>query len=232
MKTHHLLKILALAFIGTIFFLFFYFKLYQHLNFMSFRQHQEQLLHWRNHHYLLSVLAYIGFYTLAILVSFPGCVFLTLLGGYLFGLFPGLLYVHLSITLGSTLIFLILRFALAEWITQKLGPRLAKWEEGFRENAFSYLLTLRLIPLIPFWITNILASLLDLRISTFISATALGIIPAVIIYTSVGQNLGRLLQGEDNPSFTLILQPHFLLPLLGLAVLALSPVIYKKFLKK
>ena len=100
-------------------------------------------------------------------------------------------------------------------------------EKGFRENAFFYLLSLRFIPIFPFWLVNIMAGLLGLPLSIFICATFLGLIPAAVLYTAIGQNIGALFEPQQPPLFELLLAPHFLLPLLALAAFALLPIIYK-----
>lgn len=211
---------------------FFYFKLYTILSFESLAQHRLMLLQWKEENYLLAVLFYMLAYTLAVTASFPGILIFSLTGGFLFGLFPGVLYVLLSATTGSVLLYLAIKFAFADWVRIKVEKRLQQVEPGFQENAFYYLLALRLMPIFPFFLVNILAGLLNLRLLLFVSATFLGLIPATIIYTSLGQNLSSL--WEQNPASlsSFLLQPRFLWPLLSLAALVLIPTLYKRFKKK
>ncbi|WBV63944.1 VTT domain-containing protein [Legionella pneumophila 130b] len=103
-----------------------------------------------------------------------------------------------------------------------------RMRSGFKDNAFSYLLTLRLIPLFPFWVINIVSAVLGVSASTFIIATFIGIIPGSIVYVSVGNGLGELFAASLQPNLGIIFEPKFILPLLGLAALSLIPVFYKK----
>ena len=100
---------------------------------------------------------------------------------------------------------------------------------GFREDAFNYLLVLRLIPVVPFWAVNLAAGIVGMRLTSFAVATFIGMIPAAFIYAGVGNGLGMLLATGQKPEMHLIFRPDILLPLIGLAVLALVPVAYKRW---
>lgn len=221
-------KYLPLLVITSLLVCFFYLRLYRYLSFESLAQHRNLLLQWKEENYLLAVSIYVLTYSLAVAASFPGALFLSLAGGLLFGPFPGTLYVLFSATLGSTLLFLSIKLALSDWFEKKAGKWIKQMEQGFRKNAFSYLLSLRLIPVFPFCLVNIIAGLLALPLSIFVSATFLGLIPGAVIYTSIGQNLGDLFELNNLTLLDLLLTPRFLLPLLSLAVLALLPIIFNK----
>jgi uncharacterized membrane protein YdjX (TVP38/TMEM64 family) len=199
-------KFLPILLISGLLFCFLYFHLYRYLSFESIALHQNLLLQWKDEHYLGTVLLYMLTYSLAVAASFPGVVFFSLLGG-------------------STLLFLSVKLALAAWFEKKTASWLKIMEAGFRKNAFNYLLSLRLIPLFPFWLVNIISGLLALPLPIFISATFLGLIPGAIIYTSIGQNLRGLFEVHQLSLFQLLLTPRFLLPLLALAILALLPLL-------
>ena len=113
-------------------------------------------------------------YTLAVAISIPGAVFLTLAGGFLFGVYLGTILVVISATLGATLLFFAVRTTLGEWLAQKASEWIERMQHGFQHNAFSYLLTLRLIPLFPFWVVNIAAALLGVPLSTYVITTFFG----------------------------------------------------------
>ncbi|HZW61686.1 MAG TPA: TVP38/TMEM64 family protein [Candidatus Babeliales bacterium] len=218
---------LPLIFLMAILFLFFLFHLNRYISFESLKTHREELLRWTNQHYVLTVSIYILLYIIAVAISIPGAVFFTLAGGFLFGTWLAALYAIIGATIGATILFLAVRLALSNWITKKSGRFLQQMEKGFRENAFYYLLTLRLIPLFPFWLVNVIPALLDVRLLTFITATALGIIPGALVYASLGNGLGKLFETNQSPNLNIILQPAILLPLLGLAILSLLPVLYQ-----
>jgi uncharacterized membrane protein YdjX (TVP38/TMEM64 family) len=174
---------------------------------------------------LVFVLAYAG----AVALSLPGALFLTLAGGFLFGTLLGSVLSVTGATIGAVAIFLVARTALGSSLRDRAGPWLKRMEAGFREDAFSYLLVLRLIPLFPFWLVNLVPAVLGVRLPTFALATLIGIIPGSLVYTSVGNGLGAVLDHGGEPDLGLILKPQVLGPLLGLAALALLPVLYRRW---
>jgi uncharacterized membrane protein YdjX (TVP38/TMEM64 family) len=168
--------------------------------------------------------AYIGLYALLTALSVPCGIVMTLSGGLLFGTWLGALCAVVGATLGATGVFVAARAGFAG-LTRRAGPRVARLEAGFRKDAFNYLLVLRLIPIVPFWLVNLVPALLGVRLRTFISATLLGIIPGAVVYASLGNGLG-LAVGE--PDLGILLRPSLLIPLVLLAVLVLVPVVYKR----
>jgi len=230
--TKHALHLFPLVLILIAIFLVFYFQLNTYLNFSSLKAHRQLLLAWTEQHYFLTVLTYVGIYILTVMLSIPGAVFLTISGGFLFGVGLGTLYVVISATLGATLLFLIVQFALSDWLSKKTGGWVNKMQQGFQENAFQYLLVLRLVPLFPFWVVNIVSALLNVSKRTFMIATFIGIIPGSFVYITVGNGLGHLLSHDQTPNLAIIFAPQILLPLIGLALLALIPVAYKRMGKR
>jgi uncharacterized membrane protein YdjX (TVP38/TMEM64 family) len=132
-------------------------------------------------------------------------------------------------TLGATLLFLLARTAFRELFRAWAGKYLGRLEDGFKRNALSYLLFLRLVPLVPFWLVNLVPALLDVSLRTFVIGTFLGIIPGTLVYASVGNGLGAILAQGGKPDLGIIFSPEILLPILGIAALALVPAIYKRF---
>ncbi len=161
-------------------------------------------------------------------LSIPGAVVLTLCGGFLFGPWLGTGLVVLGATGGAVLLFLVARSALGEPLRARAGPWLSRLAEGFRADAFNYLLALRLVPVFPFWLVNLVPALLGVRLSTFALATAIGIVPGSLVYASLGAGLGVVLERGEEPDLGLLLEPALLLPLFGLAVLALVPVLWRR----
>lgn len=203
-----------------------YFHGYEYLSFSHLSQYHRILIYWTNTHYLLTVLSYLLVYTLVVALSIPGALFLTLLGGFLFG--PvATIYVLVGATAGATILFFAVRSTLGEWLASKANGWVLKMKKGFQQNAFNYLLVLRLVPFFPFWAVNIVAALLSVPFPTFVTATLIGIIPATFIYVMVGNSLSTVLNNDQTPNLNIIFTPPIFLPLLALAVLALLPVIYK-----
>jgi uncharacterized membrane protein YdjX (TVP38/TMEM64 family) len=157
--------------------------------------------------------------------------FCTILAGLLFGRWLGTAYALLGTTLGACGVFLAARVGLAG-IVARAGPRVTAIGEGFRKNALSYLLFLRLVPVFPFVLVNVAAALGRLPLRTFILGTLIGIIPSVLIYASIGELLMDMARPDRLPDDDLLLHKRFLLPLLALAVLALLPVVVTRWRRR
>lgn len=223
-------RLLPLLILLLLLFLFFYFRLGQYLSFDSLKEHRTQLITWTKTHYLATVLAFMGTYILTVAIAVPGALFLTLTSGFLFGIFWGTLYVIISATIGATLLFLAVHSALGEWLSQKTTQWITKMKKGFHENAFSYLIILRLIPVFPFWAINIVSGLLKVKPKTFILATC--IIPGAFIYAMIGNSLGLIFDRNEKPDLHIVFSPEILLPLIALALLLFLPIIYHQLKEK
>jgi uncharacterized membrane protein YdjX (TVP38/TMEM64 family) len=176
----------------------------------------------------LAVVLFVLAYALVVAFSLPIAIIITPLGGFLFGIWMGATLSVIGATLGSVAVFLAARSAFYEIFHARAGAALARFEEGFRRDAFSYLLFLRLVPVFPFWLVNIVPALLRMRLGPYTLATLIGIIPAAIVYASVGASFGLLFDRGETPNLGIIFEWHFLLPLFGLGVLALMPVLYTR----
>lgn len=207
---------------------FFAFGLHHYLSFEALRQHREQLLELVGQHPWLAPLAFVVVYAAVIALSVPGGAVLTIAGGFLFGVLAGTLYVVVAATAGATIVFLIARTALGDALRAKAGPRVRRMEEGFREDAFSYLLFLRLIPIFPFWLVNIVPALLGVTLRTFVLGTLIGIIPGSLVFASVGNGLGAVFDAGKTPDLGIIFKPAIIVPIVGLGLLALLPIAYRK----
>lgn len=222
------LFVLLLGLLG----LFFYFHLYRYLSFDSLKMHRLILMRFANEHFFQVILGFMAIYTLAVAASIPGAAFLTLIAGFLFGKLTGTAAVVISATLGALIVFIAVELAFREWFTKKTAKWLQVMENGFQHNAFSYLLFLRLVPLFPFWLVNIVPALLGVPKRTFVIATFLGIIPGSFVYVLVGHGLGHIFDMNETPNLKIIFDLNILLPLLGLALLALLPIVYQYFKRK
>jgi len=181
---------------------------------------------------VLAAAVYIAIYTLMVAFSVPGALIATLTGGFLFGTIFGGLYTVVGATIGATIVFLAAKTALGDALREKAGPGIRKMEEGFRENAFSYLMVLRLVPLFPFFLVNLAPAFLGVPLRTYVIATFFGIIPGTFVFASVGNGLGAVFDAGDDPNLGIIFQPEILGPILGLAALSLVPVLYRRFSNK
>jgi uncharacterized membrane protein YdjX (TVP38/TMEM64 family) len=175
-----------------------------------------------------ALVLFILVYALCTTLSLPTGLLLSTLGGFLFGTGWGGLSNLVGATFGATIVFLAAKTVLGDLLRARAGAFLQKLEAGFREDALSYMLVLRLVPLFPFWLINLAPAFLGVRLSTFITGTFVGIIPGAFVYASVGTGLGAILESGGTPDGSALLQPRLLLPIIGLAVLALIPVVYKR----
>jgi len=197
----------------------------RYLTFAALAEHREFLESLVAANGVLAVLGYILIYAALTAMSVPGAMLMTLAGGLLFGPWLGALYALIAATLGATAVFLAARSGLYG-LAARIGARAERLEAGFREDAFSYLFCLRLVPLVPFWLVNLIAGVAGIRLATYVAATFCGMIPGALVYASLGNSLGMLM---EQPHFHILSEPGVLLPIIGLAALALLPVIYKRW---
>lgn len=221
------LGILALA-IGAV----FASGLHNYLTFDALKEHRETLLGFVTANPLIAPLVFIVIYAVATALSVPGGIILTIAGGFMFGTWLGGLFVVIGATVGATAIFLIAKTALGDVLRAKAGPWLGKMEVGFKENALSYLLVLRLIPLFPFWLVNLVPAFLGVALGTYVLGTFIGIIPGSLVFASVGNGLGAVFDAGKTPDLGIIFEPAILGPILALSLLALMPIAYKRFFAK
>ncbi|MAF96628.1 MAG: hypothetical protein CMM60_12860 [Rhodospirillaceae bacterium] len=206
----------------------FVFGLDDFLSFEMVKTHRQTAMDWYAQNKILTVLVFIIGYAVTVALSVPGAVWLSLAAGFLFGTVPAMVYVVVAATLGALGIFLIARYVLFDFFHEKMGETGKKMENGFQDNALSYLLVLRLIPIFPFWLVNLVPALLGVPARTFVIGTFLGIIPGAAVFCSIGSGLGAIIDKGEMPDPNIIFQPQFFGPLLGLGVLALLPVAYKR----
>jgi uncharacterized membrane protein YdjX (TVP38/TMEM64 family) len=214
--------VVALLFLSAIG-AFFIFDLKTYLSLDTLKANRDNLLVFTQDHYVPAVALFILIYVLQTAFSLPGATIMTLAGGFLFGSLWGPLYVNIGATTGATLAFLAARYLFHQWVERKFGDRLGPIQDGFAKNAFSYLLTLRLIPFFPFFLVNLLSGLTRVKVSTYVVATAVGIIPGSVVYAFAGRQLGTI------NALSELVSPRLLLAFSLLGLLILIPVIYRKF---
>ena len=202
--------------------------LHRYLSFDALRQNRQILQDLVARHQALAALGYVAIYAAAVALSVPGAAVLTVAGGFLFGSIEGTVLVVIGATVGATLLYLAAKTALGDALRARAGGLVHKLEAGFRENALSYLLVLRLVPLFPFWLVNLAAAVLGVPPATYVLGTFVGIIPGSYVYASVGAGLGSVFDQGGEPSLKGALTPQVLVALVGLALLSLVPVAYKR----
>ena len=223
-------------------------------NLISFQQlalNQQALQAWIGENLIGALAVYMGIYVVVVALSLPGGAVLTVAGGLLFGWLIGGVVTVVAATLGATAIFLIARSSLGEPLAARAGPWLGRFRSGFQENALSYLLFLRLVPVFPFWVVNLAPALLGVTLRNYIVATALGIIPGTFAFAFAGAGLDSVLAaqreafqacqaareaGDPACSFQFdpgtLITPELLIAFAALGVVALIPAIVKKLRKQ
>lgn len=218
-----LLIVLTAALIGVV-------ALRDHLSFEALRDNREALLAFRDANYTLTAAGFVLAYIAIVALSLPGATAATLTGGFLFGLFPGALFNVTAATIGAVLIFWAVRGGLGRSMAARIDAsdgRVKRISDAIRANGFQVLLSIRLVPVMPFFVMNVIPALIGVRTSVFAASTLLGIIPGGVVYTWVGAGLGEVFARGDTPDLGIIFEPQILGPLLGLAALAALPTVLK-----
>jgi len=218
-----LLIVLAAALIGVV-------ALRDHLSFEALRDNREALLAFRDANYALTAAGFVLAYIAIVALSLPGATAATLTGGFLFGLLPGALFNVTAATIGAVLIFRAVRGGLGRSMAARIDAsdgRVKRVSDAIRANGFQVLLSIRLVPVVPFFVMNVIPALIGVRTSVFAASTFLGIIPGGVVYTWVGAGLGEVFARGETPDMGIIFEPQILGPLLGLAALAALPTVLK-----
>lgn len=201
-----------------------------YLSFEALRDNREMLIAYRDAHYALAVVVFMALYVVIAGFSLPGATVATLTGGFLFGTFPGVLFNVGAATIGATVVFLAARWGLGDRLAAKMDAsegRVKAIKDGIDENQWSMLFIIRLVPLVPFFVANLIPALVGVSLWRYVVSTFIGIIPGGLVYTSVGAGLGEVFARGETPDLGIIFEPHVLFPILGLAALAMLPVVLK-----
>jgi len=201
-----------------------------YLSFDTLRDNRDALLAYRDASPVLTPALFVLAYVVIVSFSLPGATVATLAGGFLFGLFPGVLYNVLGATIGAVAIFTAVRSGLGEGLKARIDASdgaVRRLTDGIRANEVPMLMTMRLVPAVPFFVANLIPAFLGVATRRFAWTTFVGIIPAALVYTWVGSGLGAVFERGEAPDLGIIFEPYILGPLLGLAGLSLLPVLLK-----
>ncbi len=207
-----------------------FFTLGDYLSFDALAANREALISFRDDNYLLTLAMFMAAYIVIVAFSLPGATAATLTGGFLFATFPGALFNVTAATLGATGIFLAARFGLGERLSERMDTSeglVKRLKSGLEENQWSMLFMMRLIPVVPFFVANLLPAFLKVPTHRYVVSTFLGIIPGAVVYTSVGAGLGEVFAKGETPNLGIIFEPHVIGPILGLALLSALPIVIK-----
>lgn len=219
--------------------------LHRHLSFDALVESRERLRDWVALHGIVSPILFVLVYVLFVALSLPGALLLTIMSGFLFGVLLGGIAATIGATIGATLLFIAASTSLGEGLRHRAGPWLERFRQGFRENATSYLLFLRLVPVFPFWLVNLAPALLGVDLRTFVWTTAVGILPGTFAYAFAGAGLDSVVAAHKaardaciaagNTACDMTISPsqlvtrEFVLALAALGCVALLPVLIKRF---
>lgn len=226
MKTHKKKFALLGAIILLNIFLWFYFDIGSLLSFETIKNNRCFLLDSVQEHYWFSVATYIGIYTVDAALFLPATAIMIILGGFLFGVMPTILYGVIGATLGATLAFLTTRYLFGKAMQARYHVKLHDFNQKIERNCIQYLLFVRIVPIFPFFLINVLAGLTLIPLTTFMWTTAVGIVPNLIIYACIGRELTHL------NCFSDIFTPKLLFAMLLLTLLSVVPLAMNKFRKK
>jgi uncharacterized membrane protein YdjX (TVP38/TMEM64 family) len=219
--------------------------LHRHLTFAAVAERHGALRQFVDDSLILAIALYGLIYVATTALSLPGAAILTILGGFLFGWAVAAVVTVIAATLGASIIFLVARSSFGDVLARKAGPSLKKVMDGFAEDAFNYLLFLRLVPLFPFWLVNIAPALVGVNLKTFVAATFIGIIPGTFAFAILGSGLDSIIaaqtvsynrcvavEGAANCVLDLdpaaVLTPQIVAALAALGIAALIPVALKR----
>lgn len=218
-----LLVILAVAVVGAV-------TLRDQLSFDALRDNRAALLGFRDGNFGLTVLGFMAFYVAIVAFSLPGAAITSLTGGFLFGTLWGAGINVTAATIGATLIFLAAQMGLGQKLRARMEASegmVARIKKGIDENQWSMLFFIRLVPGVPFFVANLIPAFLGVPLHRFVISTFLGIIPGALVFSSVGAGLGEVFARGETPDLGILFEPHILLPILGLCLLSVLPVIIK-----
>lgn len=199
-----------------------------YLSLETLKTHRGTLTGWVGGNIIIASLAYVAVYVVAVAFSVPGAVFLTLSGGFLFGAMLGTLLTVTGATIGATIIFVFAKAIFGENALDRFGQPAARLAEGIRRNAGSYLLVLRLVPLFPFFLVNLVPAFVGVPLLTYVVTTFFGIIPGTAVFSLAGAGLGSVLDQGGAITPGSILTPQIIAGLFGLAALSLAAIPLRK----
>jgi len=228
-------RLIPLLILGAGLIAFFALGLNKYLTLDLLKENREVLKTWVHDHKTEAVLLFITAYIITAAFSLPVATLVSITGGFLFGSVFGTAWGVIGATTGATILFIVAKSALGDPLRVRFASQIKSMEEGFRANAVSYLLLLRLVPLFPFWLVNLAAAFTGVSLITFVITTFVGIIPGAFVFASIGNGINALFEAGEQPDLslmTLLARPDFYIPIIGLAVLSLIPIVYRAFAPK
>lgn len=210
---------------------------HEYLDFDTFIENRARLSDYVQNNLLQASLAYVAIYIAAVAFSFPGASLLTIIGGFVFGWLLAGILTAIAAPIGASIIYLVAKSAVGDILVEKMkknaGPRIRQLAEGFQEDAFSYLLIIRLAPIFPFWVINIAPAIFNVPLRTYFAATAIGILPGTFAYAFLGEGIDSVVEARQAAGADLtvgdLVTPEITAALVVLAVVAMIPPVIKRY---
>ena len=228
---HFLKKLIPLIIIVIISILLLIYGVNNYLNYSSFIKYHNSLLVFVQTNFISSMLIFLLTYIIITATSIPGASIMSILGGFLFGNYLGTALAVIAATIGATGIFLAVRYAFADYVYKKLGSKATDIQQKIETNGFYYLLSLRIAPIVPFFLINLLSGIFKIKFRDFFLSTLIGIIPGAFVYVNVGTQLSKTLQLETF-KLTNIFSTPLIIAFCLLGLFTLVPTLIKKVTKK
>lgn len=223
-----IIRLLPVVVLAVGFASFFLLGLDRYVNFEGLRENRLLLTNWVEQAGLLAGLAFVLLYFLVVAFSLPAAGLMTITAGFLFGTIAATGFVVVGATLGACALFLAAKTALGDSLKKRLGPGFEKLQAGFHDDAFSYMLFLRLVPLFPFFVVNLAPAFMGIKLRTYFITTLIGIIPGTFVFASIGNGLGAVFDAGETPDLSIVTKPEIIIPIVGLGVLALLPILLRR----
>jgi uncharacterized membrane protein YdjX (TVP38/TMEM64 family) len=202
-----------------------------YLSYETLRNNHESLVNFKNENYWVTVIIFIISYITLVTFALPGSPIASLTGGFLFGLAFGTFLNVTAAATGATLIFLAAKNGFGNKLTQRIDASegsIRKIRDGIKRDEISYLLLIRLIPIIPFAVANLVPALFGVSLRNFFFTTYIGIIPGGLVFTWLGSGLSDIFKQNQEPNFSIIFEIYVIGPILCLCLLSFLPIILKK----
>jgi len=202
------------------------------ISFEALKENRAEIAEFRDKNFTLSIISFWIFYVTLVVFSLPGAAVASVSGGFLFGLGGGLIINVTAASTGATLLFVLVRYGVKSFNYNKSNTLNSNFviqiKNALVTNQISIMLTLRLVPVVPFFLANILPALVGVRLFNFIWTTIIGIIPGGIVFTWTGVGVGEVFDRNEYLNFELLFSPVILGPILGLVALLILPMILRR----
>lgn len=227
-----IIRLIPLLLIITVIYFAVRFNVIHYLSFASLKEYHLQLENYVQNNFYPAIIIFSLAYILVTVTSFPGASFFSLLAGFLFGSILGTTIVVIAATIGATLLMLAIKLAFGGVVMAKIGSKIKFMEKNIKHNAFFYLLSLRLLPVVPFWLVNLAGGVLNVKLRDFVITTFIGIIPGAFVYVNIGSSLTTVFaQNTDNFKLSSLVNHNILIALTLLGLISIIPGIVKSLKK-